>query len=604
MSSVKRSGTRRRLTSSGSKTAVGALLRKRAAMTVSPAAAGPGWRALSTHYSKLAEARSTRDDLNVVIAPGITAFTASERKGKKKPAPGYYMPATARIALDGNILPVPPEKLDMSDMEHFRALAALQGVFVHEVGHADHTDSMRAAHRSKFGQAVTLLEEIRMEARRIEDRPADAKWLRAASRRLILDEMDEDPKSKWAAAHTAVLTEGRVAAGSLNASDVEDVTEVLEEIFDADELDELRSIMLDATAIEDGDTDGMIAVAERLTLLFPPEDGDGDGDGLGGAGGKLAAAAAGAGAKAEEEAAEELADDEDGEELEEAAEEVAEDPEVEDDDDEPLDDDAEDASPSKVSHGRGRSGRAVRWSHAAPDPRERKERNKLSAILKKARWRDRDKTTISSITPPGRVKMREAMRGAADRSAGRPTTAKPFKRTKRRFVEQPKLKVAVLVDASGSMGRYSEDISSAMWIVSGAVHDIQGEMCGVAFGEEARLVVAPGKPSATVNVFSADAGFEAIGSAMTLADDTIRLGDPTGPRLVVIVSDGHWVDPRECTLGEQEIERLQATGAKIIQVGIGGEPLQHGPDVAAQIDNGLELADVVGAACLEALRAA
>jgi hypothetical protein len=587
------------------------MLRKRMAMTVSPAAAGPGWRALSEHLTELAEARSPRGDLNVLVAPGATAFTADERAGvdkdgkPKSPVPGYYMPSAARIALDGGLLPVAPERLDTSDPEHFKALAALHGVFVHELGHAVHTDSMEAAAKSKVSGAVRLLEEIRMEARAVEDRPADAKWLRAAAAKILLTDRDDDgePRTKSQAAQLAVLTEGRVASGSLKVDDVLGVSAALEAIFDEDELSELRSIMEDTTAVADGDTDAMIAVAQRLADLVPPEEGDGEGgegsgEGLGAAGKALGKAVKEAAEKAADEAAEDLAGDEEGEEADKTAEAVTGDPEVADE----LDEDAADASPSTVSHGVGGGSAAVRWSERLPEPAERMERNKLSRIFKKARWRDRDRVTLASAAPPGRMRTREAMRGAAERSMGRMVTAKPFRQTKRRVVEQPRLKVAVLVDVSGSMGPYVADVASAMWICAGAVADIQGQMIGVAFGNEARIVVEPGKPSRNVMVFPADGGFESIGSGVQLADETISLGDPSSPRLIIIVSDGQWVNEGECALGEAELARLQATGAKVIQVGCGRMPKEHSPDQAVVIEKGGELAEVVGNAAIEALK--
>src|SRR5690606_13260247 len=121
------------------------------------------------------------------------------------------------------------------------------------------------------------------------------------------------------------------AAGTLEASDVAHVTAILEEIFEPDELAELRSILLDTVAIEDGDVEAMIRVAERLTVAFPPDPSNSENQIAGGTGGRLKEAVAAAAEAAANAAAQDLADDnsvEGGAELEELAEEVLSDPEI------------------------------------------------------------------------------------------------------------------------------------------------------------------------------------------------------------------------------------------------------------------------------------
>lgn len=594
-------------------TAAGAMLRKRVAATVSPHAAGPGWRALSEHFTELADARSPRNDLNVLCAPEAAAGH-----------PGYYMPATARIALDGAILPVAPEELDSDNEEHFAALAALQGVFIHELGHAVHTDSMRDSMSGDHGQTATLLEEIRMEAQAVRDREVDAKWLRASATQLILKDKEDggsiaEPQNLAHAARIAVLVEGRVAAGSLLPKDAAQVSRVLEGLFDDDQIGELRSILSDTVEVKDGDNEAMEAVSRRFRELMgedadQPEGGSGEGEGApspgeGGSVGQielskeeaeeLAEAAKAAAEKAEEEGAGELAEGSEGAEVDQAVEVVIRDPEVA----EKLDREAPDASPDKVSHGCAPVGtRGVRYRERNPRSDERAQRNKLAALLRKARWRDRTRTTVASVVPPGRIRTREAMRGSAERSMGRMVSAKPWRKTQRKMVDQPKLRVAVMCDVSGSMGPYVEGIASSMWVIANAVADTGGTSIGIAFGDEARSVIEAGKPPRQVMEFPADGGFESIGSAIQMADRELGLSDPTNPRLAVIVSDGHWVNGSERDLADEEIVRLRALGVKVIQVGLERFPVEHNPDKTVVISKPTELAEMVGGACVEALK--
>ena len=598
-------------------TTAGALLRKRVAATVSPAAAGPGWRALSEHFTELADSRSPRNDLNVLCAPGAGEGIA----------PGYYMPATARIALDGNILPVAPEMLDSDNDEHFAALAALQGLFVHELGHAVHTDAMRDSLQGDHSQTATLLEEIRMEAQAVRDREADSKWLRASATQLILNNNEDggsvtEPQNLAHAARIAVLIEGRVVAGSLKVEDAAEVSRVLEGLFDEDQIKELRSILSDTVEVADGDCEAMDAVSKRFRELMgedaeQPEGGSGSGSGEGapgapGEGGtvgqielskeeaeELAAAAKEAAEKAEAEGAGELAESSEGGDVDQAVEVVIRDPEVA----EKLDREAPDESPETVSHGCSPVGtKGVRYRERNPRSEERAQRNKLAALLRKARYRDRTRTTVASVVPPGRIRTREAMRGSAERSMGRMVSAKPWRKTQRKVVEQPKLRVAVMCDVSGSMGPYVEGIASSMWVIANAVADTGGTSIGIAFGDEARSVIEAGKPPRQVMEFPADGGFESIGSGIQMADNSLGLSDPTNPRLMVIVSDGHWVNGRERDLADEEIIRLRALGVKVIQVGLERTPVEHNPDVTVTISQPTELAELVGGACVEALR--
>ena len=56
---------------------------------------------------------------------------------------------------------------------------------------------------------------------------------------------------------------------------------------------------------------------------------------------------------------------------------------------------------------------------------------------------------ISSATPPGRLRMRQAVAADAQRAAGAMPTARPFTRVERRRVPAPPLAVGVACDVSG-----------------------------------------------------------------------------------------------------------------------------------------------------------
>ena len=85
-----------------------------------------------------------------------------------------------------------------------------------------------------------------------------------------------------------------------------------------------------------------------------------------------------------------------------------------------------------------------------------------------ARTPERTATTVASATPPGRLRMREALSADAQRAAGALPTATPFTRTIRRRVPAPPLRVGIACDVSGSMSAFAGPVASAAWILARA----------------------------------------------------------------------------------------------------------------------------------------
>jgi hypothetical protein len=159
----------------------------------------------------------------------------------------------------------------------------------------------------------------------------------------------------------------------------------------------------------------------------------------------------------------------------------------------------------------------------------------------------------------------------------------------------------VLVDVSGSMSPHTAGIASSLWVVSNAVSDIGGRTCGIAFGDAVELVSGPISPPRQVIEFVADGGTELADVAFALADETLSLSGGSGPRLVVVVSDGVWVIDGEERRAQARIAALRARGCGVIQVGIGSEPRPHGSDRSCAISDPDDLARIVGTAAVQAL---
>lgn len=560
----------------------GAMLRSKIGERAHNGGLTPEWRAMSEWYADLAEERAGRAGIDVMAGPGMCPE-----------APGMYVFPLDRIVLEGAILPAAPGELDGADSDHFAALAALQGVFEHEVGHAIHTDpEALECEDGRVGQMMVVLEEIRMEAQTVRDRAANARWLRAAARHLLLD-ADRIAGAEGAGVagmvQTAILTEGRVHAGSLKQADVQQITDMLDGLLDADVRRDLDAIMAEAVQIEDGDRQGMERLGRRLVNLIP-EDEQGGGEGQGGNTGLQQAVKQAAGQASDDEATA-LETSADGGEIDQQIEDMQE----------SMGGSAQDGDPSDGAG--GASGRDLDgWSERMPSPGERAARRRLASLLRRFRWRERRMVARPSMLPPGRLRSRDALRADAERSMGRMQTAQPWRKKKRAYVDLPSVRMGIMVDTSGSMYGAIPMASSALWVLANAVSDAGGSMCATAFGDGLTEVIPVGKAPKRVPELPAWGGTENVAAGMDHMIEALGLDDPTrGPGLIVIVSDGYWAGS-EGQMCEERMVWLRERNIETIQVGVGAEPMVHGAEFACVVNTVDDFVGEIGGRAAEALR--
>ena len=77
------------------------------------------------------------------------------------------------------------------------------------------------------------------------------------------------------------------------------------------------------------------------------------------------------------------------------------------------------------------------------------------------------------MTPPGGLRSRALVQGAALKSKGLLTQTEPWRRTQRKHTDNPQLKVGVMVDISGSMGMAMEPMAVTAWVLSEATKRVQ-----------------------------------------------------------------------------------------------------------------------------------
>jgi hypothetical protein len=102
-------------------------------------------------------------------------------------------------------------------------------------------------------------------------------------------------------------------------------------------------------------------------------------------------------------------------------------------------------------------------------------------------------------------------------------------------------------------------------------------------------------------VISALGGSEDVGEGIEVLRAVLPLGDRRRPRLLVLIGDGWWTSEPWKEAGERNIAELRAAGCGVVSVGIGAEPAAHGESSAVAVGQPLEIAAVIGGACVEAL---
>jgi uncharacterized protein with von Willebrand factor type A (vWA) domain len=201
-----------------------------------------------------------------------------------------------------------------------------------------------------------------------------------------------------------------------------------------------------------------------------------------------------------------------------------------------------------------------------PDGDEQAAARTLARALRDATAGGRAETAATSPTPPGRLRMRQAMAADAQRAAGALPTARPFTRTQRRRVPAPPIAVAIACDVSGSMRAYTRPVASAAWILARATASLPGARTAtVTFGRDVRPVTYPGAAPAKVAEFTAAGFLEDFTTAIAALDGALGLADPRTTRVLVIVSDGNYKNTQYPD-GQKLITRLAASGCHILWI--------------------------------------
>jgi hypothetical protein len=199
----------------------------------------------------------------------------------------------------------------------------------------------------------------------------------------------------------------------------------------------------------------------------------------------------------------------------------------------------------------------------APRSDERIAAVTIANLLERAKYRDRSEVEIASVTPPGRLRTRAMVQGAAMKARGIQTQVEPWRRTVRKHTDDPTLNVGILVDISGSMSEAMEPMATTAWVMSEAVRRVQGRAAMVYYGNDVFATLKPGEHLTEVNVYNAPDGTEKFGDAFSAVDAGLNLTNGTGARLLVVVSDAHYV-PEETAKAQDAVARCARNGVAVL----------------------------------------
>lgn len=576
----------------------------------------PEWLSIGAHVGQLANIWSARNDLVGYVGPGAGG-----------PAPACFTPATAEIEVNVDVAfgkaTTPADIGDLRKRSNHFAWPKAIGAIFHEALHARYSLwDIEAAHRELSSTELTALlylEEGRIEYQGLQLHPENAGFLRACALEIVLADIEADGTalggSKRAAANLAALTCARVDAGSLDESDVEAIKAQIIKVLGEDTYNKLRSIWLRAQSytVHHNATAGLYALGREWSALLDEVAGDEDQDsadgdsagGMSGSAGELLEALKEAAENAEIGSYSQLVDQELFEEYMQQAKSRAEEAKTQ----------KEHETVASEVFGKGTGPmpetktRSTLIEQRPPHGPERAAAVKIAQMLEKAKYRDRDEIEVQSILPPGRLRTRAMVQGAALKSKGLMSNAAPWRHIKRKHTDDPTLTIGVMVDISGSMSAAMEPMAVTAWVMSEAVRRVQGKVAMVYFGEGVFSGLKAGQHLTEVNIYTAADGTEKFNSAFKALNGSLNLLNGTGARLLVVVSDACYT-VEESARATRWVEECSRAGVGVLWLsyddGVSAKPLLSGTSAVLlpSIKQPAEAASQIGEAAARALQAA
>lgn len=191
----------------------------------------------------------------------------------------------------------------------------------------------------------------------------------------------------------------------------------------------------------------------------------------------------------------------------------------------------------------------------------------LKKALVKATFRDEGKISVAQSAPAKRLRGGAVVQRAAAQSQGRRSDALIWK-GKKRSPDAPDIpvRVGVLTDVSGSMNAYEIPSATINYIVGNAVTSMGGHYSNIAFGEEAYGIVRNGHKVRDLISVRADESTENIKNSLLALDREIDLIDGDGIKILILLSDGQFVDDSQRQWADKMFPALATKGVVLLHI--------------------------------------
>jgi hypothetical protein len=546
------------------------------------------WLKLGAQMGDLCNEWSRRGDIVATVGP---------KAGMGSPA--CFKPLIAEMEINTELAfgeATNPEYVDDFNLRQTQFdYPVAAGAILHEAMHARHTHWSLlevAKHKNRAeAKLVELFEESRIEARGVQHFKKNRSFLRACALKLVIGDLK--PSEVLAGgvmglSQLMLLTMARVDAGVLEKDDVELVKEKSEEFFGKPLVKKLRKLWIKAQAHnKDYEWEPLRKIAEEWIKLLEDAGHDPEAEASEGLKIILVGIMGEMGEMAEEVESDARTEGtvqivmELGEEAAAAAEEEAKESE-----------EHEKMKAMVFDKTTGYSGSSRSGSRLAeerpPKPEERAAAITVARELEKARYRDRVEVSRSTVLPPGRLRGRAAVQGAAARAQGRPSTVEPWQSTRRYHTEDPNLTMAWMTDISGSMSAAMKPMGITDYVLSEAGRRVDAKMASVYYGQGVFPGLRPGEHRENVRIYTAPDSTERFDDAFKALNGAVNLLGGSGARLLVIVSDFCYT-PDQIEAAKKWLARCKSQGVAVINLPYGNSGYSHA--MAKHKDNDLRVLD-------------
>lgn len=473
------------------------------------------------------------------------------------------------------------------------------GILYHEALHARHTNWDTAviseALENIEGQAFMLLEESRIEAKGVKERPEYRNFLRSSALEMALEGVNEKSLGNlagdiWNTAQLAGLSISRVDSGVLDVADVSDIYREVVSVLGQDLFDNLRKVWIEFQSLGVPQFERAIQLAKKWVELLREADPEGEPE-ASSVGDPFAEESESESGEGESESGEsgegEMSDTmkQLAKTLSQSAQEAemnasdsldqeqkqtkwAEEAKARQNDAKKNSERKEQAKKvfEKQHNAESGSGSSSRVStRRQPTGAERASAVSIAKSLEKAKYRERSVHVRKTQVPQGKFIARNAIQNKAVESMGRRGELPTWKSKTRKHTDDPTLRLGVMVDISGSMGSAMESMGQTAWILSEAGRRIQAETAMIYYGSGIFPTLKRGQRLNEVSIYTAPDNTEKFGEAFEALDGELGLTFGDGVRMLVIVSDGNYT-PKQSEWAVKVLRECKQNGVAVLWI--------------------------------------